>query len=478
MRSLINFLTGRYLRSSLMYALMIGTTVTIRISLVLIMLMFFNSNDSAGFAVYAGFTVLAELAAFLGFYINRYFFSARLSIIIGILLSFSGLLIIYLSLTNLSKKFLYAGLSMVCISTGILKSNILSFSNKYLNEEVSSQNKAEYSSVTYCLAVLIAFIISFFTGAFLKENPQFIVHLNLSMLLLLSILFFINEWRDAFAEIAGLIYNWRESIKKLFFFLFFLGLVFVSVFIAFQYCESVFMKISILSAIICMYIYMFYLYKNTDFTERHFIYELMHFGLIYALYTAFERQRDMSFTLFLFRNVDYQLLNLRLNPVQINSFFPLLMLFASIICFKFKLFSKITIQKAFYICFGSIVVAFALLYIGCARTSAGMINFWYYAFIIPLFSIANTIFNVKFLEICSLASEKLRHITSAFMIMNLGFGFYLARLMSDLVAIDKSLTDPMITLPIYQNGFLKMLFMILAVVFGRVILLSFRRNKI
>jgi hypothetical protein len=188
-------------------------------------------------------------------------------------------------------------------------------------------------------------------------------------------------------------------------------------------------------------------------------------GLLLVFYLSFERQRDTSVALFLQRNVDLKLAGLiNLTPLQINSFFLVLMLVISALSFKFKIHSKLNLAKLLQIIPFLIALSFGLLWMGCkffqANSGAGagisaQSPLWPYLLSMIFMAFCNVLVFARFSQVCCAAMPQIRMIIASFMVGNMGFGAYLSRIIANFMAINQQagIIEPKLSLKIYQNGF-------------------------
>lgn len=451
-----NLFQTNYFLTCITYAASMGAAIALRVSLVFLLGNIFGLNDSEKFLIYGSFAISADLAAISTTYLVGKFFNSFLSCILAFTLGITGSSSVILAIYTKNISILFGGLCLVAICIGLIRSSLMSINAGYLESEFSQHNKKEYSSLLHFCTVSISFIIVFFAGAFVKTNIFLIALIPIIFILISFILFYTTQYKLIKSSFFNLLQQ-KFNPRKITNFLLILGSL-IGICLAFFYYQQQHLLLSQsipLIFFIGSYIYLIYrACKNPQ--ERSCIKSAILNALLLVFYLCFERQRDTTIALFLQRNTQLQIFDLfTLTPLQINSLFSVVMLFISILCFKFKIHSKLNLQKILQIIPCLVGLSFGLIWLGCKFMADELHNvtIWPYLISMLMMAFCNVVIFARFSQVCSMASNEIRIIISSFMVGNMGFGAYLSRIIANFMAINHGTTNKQNSLIIYQNGF-------------------------
>lgn len=457
MNLVTNLSKTKYFINCIIYAIGMGCPLAIRISLVFLLAMVFNVNDSTKFAAYANFTICADLSAILGSYISTNFLSGtRNSCICGFILCILGATSIISAIIKQDIFNFYIGLSYIGLGSGILRCNLMVIGSAYLKNDFTTHHN-DYGSLMHFFTVIISFIIIFFTGSFLKIKPISVGIIALFLILISLTIFLIHEESSIKQEIKKLLLFKSRSIIKITYLLAIIIGAHISIFMLFKFSNINWVKNIPLVFFISFYAYLIKRFIQHH-QERSAIGLAFVFGIVLIFYSSLERQRDTTLALFLQRNVNLKITNqLELTPLQVNSGFSLLIIIIGILFFKHKIHSKFNYKTIFLAINILLITSFTWLWLGCKFSQNSTVNLVFYFLSMFSMSFCNVLIYSKFIAVCRLMPEHLKSIISSFMIMNMGVAFYLARIYSSAMAIDQIDLNKAQTLAIYQDGFSKII---------------------
>lgn len=463
-----NFFKTNYFLTLTSYGILMGSSIAIRVSFVFLLSIIFSLNDSQKFLIYTSFTTSSDLSSLLTSYISLKKIKEEFVSIFGFLLSFIGIIIFYFSLLKINLNLLYLSLVFISMGFGIIRSNLMSINSSYLNKEFSS-NRKEYGSLIYFSTVFFSFIIVFFGGFLLKNN----INLIASIIFILVILSFLIFYNSEKSKISNFLIN-IKGILSIFDFLkiiFFIILFFLSSYSLYLIGNNNILYILPLFLFIAFYIYLIYrAIKNND--ERDSILLSISISILIIFFVMIERQRDTSIALFILRNMDYKYLS----PIQINAIFSIFMLSINIIFFKIKIHTKSSLLKLYFIVPICILITFFILYLNCFYPNQyGKVSLFPYLISMIFMSIASVLVFAQYSYACSHAKENIRVLITGFMVISMGFGFYLTKFISKFMEINQIIKDPFYSLEIYKDGFLKIC--ILCIIFILSFLILVKSNK-
>jgi hypothetical protein len=477
--SFINsLLESRFLRTCSAYSLAMGSAVTIKMSLVILMSMIFGLNDSQKFSIYFSFALVADFSSLLATYTSLNFLRCKTSSLFAFFLAGIGGTFLVYAIYIVNIKIYYAGLSMLGISFGFLRRNLMVISNDYLKTEFK-EHQNEYGSLLHSMTTAISFIVVFALGSIIKFNKTLVMALPIFLIFISFLIFFQNQKHYIAEEIKELFQKIKDGRYKIRNFFIFLSLIISSTFAS--YLFILFSNLEITKNLPLFFILIFYIYlvlralKNPD--ERKSIFLAIGMAIVVILYLGVERQKDMSVALFLQRNISVKILDIQISPLQINALYQLATIIISFFCVKYKIHSKLNHKKVALMALLFSSLAFFSLFLGCYFANSDCIaNFYFYLVFLLLMSGCNVLIITKFFEICRLMPESIKHTMSSFMIMNMGIAFYFAKLYSGLIAIDNENFDRFYSLEIYKNGFLKIFIINLFLTIGVFIFLNIKKK--
>ena len=449
MSQLKKLLFSKYFTSCISYALSVSSALAIRVTLVFLMVDVFGSNDISKFSTYASFTIIADLSAILASYISNKFIKARISCLSAFGLTFLGLIIILRSMLSKDIQIFYLGMSIVSICSGILRCNFFVINSTYLQNEIKEHHN-DYGSILHFITVCTFFIVIFSSGTIIKNNIIFIIFLCFALLIVSFVMFILNEYKNIQLELMEL------SNEKYFQNIIYSIALIVSAVIA-SFTFFSFSHIKIINNLPLLVFAGFYgyliirMYKNPN--ERKYILYAMLFAILMIFYCSLERQRDTVLALFLARNIIN--VNSVVTALQINSLFSIFILIFSIMLFKYKIHSKLSNIRIFFIIALNVTISFFVIYLGCkASDHDGYVQLPYYIWSMLHMAICNIFIYTKFIGVCRVMPDELKSTMSSFMIMNMGIAFYLSKILSSFAAIDNENTNKLYSLKIYQDHFL------------------------
>lgn len=473
-----NLLQSRYLRTCLAYSLAMGSSVTIKMSLVILMAMVFGLNDSEKFSIYFAFALSADFSSVLGTYISLNFLRCRTSSLFAFFLAGIGGAFLIYSISIKELKLYYLGLSMIAIAFGLLRRNLMVISNDYLKTEFKEYQN-EYGSLLHLLTTAISFLGLFLIGSITNLSKVYMIGIPVFLILFAFLIFIKNQQYAIKNELNELFEKIQDGRYKPRNFFIFLALVISSTLSA--YFFIFFSNLDFIKNIPLVCILFFYLYlisralKKPE--ERKSIFLAIGMALIVVLYLGIERQRDMTIALFLQRNINVEFFNIKISSLQINALYQLSTIFISILCLRNKVHSKMGHKKVTLSALLFSSIAFFCLFLSCVfGATNGFANFYFYLIFLVLMSGCNVLIITKFFEICRLMPESIKHTMSSFMIMNMGIAFYVAKIYSGLIAIDNKNFDRFYSLGVYKSGFLKITLINISLTFVVFVFFNLRKS--
>jgi dipeptide/tripeptide permease len=465
----IHFFKTKYFLTCISYGILMGSSISLRVSLVFILSSIFFLSDAEKFIIYSSFTVLSDLTPILTSYFSLNFLKSQLVCLFGFFLCIIGAIIFAISLFQIKIIFFYLGLSFLSIGFGLIRANLMSINSEYLNIEFSDHKK-EYGSLLYFSTVLFSFLIVFFGGFFLKTNIIYIIFIIFS-LIFISLGFFIFSEKNKISLKEICFLDYKKYIQFKYIKILFVFSIFLLSGFSFYFVGQIkfFFNIPIIFFGL-FYIYLFKRLKNNK-DERESILFAISVSFLIVFFIMIERQRDTSIALFILRNTRYE--SFFLSPMQINSIFSIFMLITNLVCFKIKLHTRINLSKAFIIIPILVFISFLCLYLDCIFfvDQDGKASIFPYLISMVPASIASVLVFGRYSEVCAFAIQKIRVLIASFMAISMGFGFYLTKFIGSFMQIDIKAHSAIDSLEIYKNGFLKIC--IICIIFAFINIIKF-----
>jgi dipeptide/tripeptide permease len=458
------FLNSKFIHSSLIYSIVIGSMTGIRVCFIFLLGLFFKFDDVLKFSLYGALTISSDVLSIFGSYLSQKFLGKRISCILGFLLILCANTFLLISFLYTNKNLLFLSLCYISISIGILKCNLFMISNAHLDYEFE-KNKNDYGSLLHNLSVLCSFLMLFVSGFLIKIHPKSIIIIAILTLFLSFIFFLISERKYILITFKNRIKNGIKFMHIIFMLLALNIILFI-----FFYNSSglIISKIPII-IYICFVLYLLKRFFDIK-SERRYIVASIIFSFFIILYLGFERQRDTAMALFLSRNIDLSILNnyIKFSAVQLNSFFSLFILSLGFILFKFKVHTKLKTKYSLVLINFFIVISFSILYLQTKfnlyfATNQEIFLLKPYPYILSMIFMAcsNILVYSKFIEICRIMPKALSPIISSFMIVSVATGFFLAKIFNQFMIVENENNRDLIfgsihSLKIYSDGFLKL----------------------
>jgi len=458
---------SRFLQTSLIYSLTIGSFSAIRISFIFLLSNFFEFNDIIKFTLYSAFAVSTDILSILGSYLGINFFGKRIACIFGFMILLLGYIFLFFSFKSGENILLYFALTLICIAIGILKCNLFVISNLHLREEFS-ENLADYGSILHNWSVLASFIMICLTGLLIKNYSIFIPIYSLCLSIGTFVFFIISQKQFILSAFREKSFHFLKILKLL------LIIIFIAkIFFCFFYFSlnnfAKYIPIIIFSTFLCYMI--FQIKKHKDY--REIIIAVIIFSFFMIFYIGLERQRDTSMAFFIARNLDLSIFSLKLTAIQLNSLFSFFILLIGFLLFKYKIHGKFKTRYTLFIISFFVSISFALLafqtkiyiYFNGSKIQDGMHLLNPFIYIISMFfmAISNVFIYSKFIEICKVTNKSLNLIISSYMIISIATGFYLAKFYNKFMIVENVLlktsdikSGSIYSLIIYSDGFTKL----------------------
>lgn len=459
---------SKFLQTSLIYSLVVGVMAGFRVSFVFLLSVFGGFDDVSKFFLYGALTIASDTLSIFGSYISSNFLGKRISCILGFTLIIIGNILLFFSILFHNQILLYSTLCYVSLGIGILKCNLFVIANLHLQTEFL-ENKNDFGSIMHTWSVFCSFLMIFLSGI-LISNFKILIPLISVLIFSMTFIFFIFLERSYIKiALSKIIFSKSQNIKFIFIFIF----LSVFLFLFFFYSGNVIVRNLPITIFALFLIYLLRrALKNRQ--EREYIFLAIIFSFFLIIYLGFERQRDTTFALFLARNVELDLFkNFKflagkfvLTPIQLNSFFPVFILFIGFILFKFKIHSKLKTKYNFLIVNFGLFISFGILFLQTKMSLMTNVSSNFIPLLSPIFyiismfsmSFCNVLVYSKFIEICRIMPPLLNQIISSFMIVSVATGFFLARFFNQFMIVEhkKNAFDLIQSLEIYSQGFLKL----------------------
>ena len=468
------FRTYKYSKILIAKLLELYSFYGLRSALVLTFVLALGFNDDGAFTIYTTFVVCGDIISIVGAYFGDKLLTRRISWVIGAFASTFGYMY---SFIHFSVNGVCIGLVFAGIGIGLSRGNSNVIINDYIQDEVPFHERHNHNGVFHIItitALMLGFLVNGFVLKYISYRAVFLLS-SLSMFAG-GIIFISIERENLTLEILA-IYNHNSGyVKKIFGTIAFLiGSIAFSA--GLYYITRRFGKNFFLSNIKCIIIIamivtiVFLIRKSKKYLARdsQAILSLILYAPFELIYLSFEKQTDMGFSLFLYRAVDKVIFGYELPVPVINGAFSVFILLISILFFKHSVYTYFKHSSTLMLGFFCATMYFAINFIGCylatrfgIANSAGAVYLIFPILSLVFLAAADVIIMPRAHALLRTIPEDVKSSAASLMMLSHGSGFYVAGLLSAIVAInkDKLNTSALVeksSLEIYQHGFLTLM---------------------
>lgn len=424
---------------------------SLRSVLVLIFVIALNLNDHTAFIAYTNFVVGGDIISILGAYFGDKFLTRRISWLIGSIISIFGYSYAYFNFNLHSIQF---GLIFAGIGLGLCRSNSNVIVNNYIQLEIQQEQRHNHNGIFHVVTIFTLFFGFIVNGFVLKySEPQLVFLLSALSVVFGLVIFLYLEFNELIEDIKKV---FHKNLKKI---VYICGMLIL----AFLICNTLYIfkeNIQVLILICVCFSIITLVNISSDYMprERQSVLSLLLYIPFYLLYLSFEKQLDMGFSLFVFRNVDKSVFGYQIPPSIVTSFFSISILLASFIFFKKSIYSYFKHHSTLIFGLISSLLFFSANYIGCILNANGIVYAIFPIIGLIFLGIADVIIVPRMYSLCRNVPEAIKSTAASLMMLSHGSGFYLAGKLAKLFTIEQAIDSNLIySLTIYRNGFLDLI---------------------
>lgn len=434
---------------------------SLRSVLVLAFVISLNFTDSDAFRIYTTFVVCGDIISIVGGYFGDKLLTRRIAWVLGTFFSIVGYFYSYLNFNFLG---ICIGLILAGVGMGLCRCNSNVIINDYIQNDVEPDLRHNHNGIFHIVtivALMMGFIINGFVLKYFNHNLIFALS---GFAVIVSLIIFVQfEWKNlknelwlSFIDIKKpvisekylelnnqTIFNWIKLINTVVILIgsliFSVGLYYVSQSENFKnhfLLKNI--KVSIVILMIVLIIFLLRKSKNYIFREKQAIWSLILYIPFYLIYMAFEKQLDMSFSLFLFRVVDRDLFGWSVPPANISAFFSIFILLLSVFFFKKSIYSYFQHNTVLILGFVCSILHFIFIFVGCLIGAyfKTQVNIFFPVISLLFLALADLFILPRMYSLCRNIPEEIKSFSASLMMLSHGGGFYLAGLLAQLAAVN------------------------------------------
>ena len=439
---------------------------SLRSVLVLIFAIYLGLNDNTAFLTYTNFVVGGDIISILGAYFGDKLLTRRISWLIGSVISIFGYSYSYFHFTVDSIPF---GLIFAGMGLGLCRCNSNVIINNYIQAEIQQSDRHNHNGVFHVVTIITLFFGFVINGFILKYGHPKLVFIFSAISVLCGLIVFLSlEFKQLKIDIM---HSLQGKLEKIFYVI---GMLSVS----FVFCKSLYIfkeniQVLILVCVCVSVIVLSNLSHDYKPREKQSVLSLLLYVPFYLLYLSFEKQLDMGFALFLFRNVNKNLFGYQIPSSVITAVFSISILFASFIFFKKSVYSYFKHHSTLIVGLFASFLFFLINYLGCILNHLGTVNILFPVISLVFLGIADVIIVPRMYSLCRNVPENIKSTAASLMMLSHGSGFYLAGKLAKLFTIENTTDMNLIkNISVYQTGFLDLICINLIILFAVFILIK------
>ena len=354
--------------------------------------------------------------------------------------------------------FLYISLAMIAVGTGFFKGNVTNLLGLCYAPDDTRRDKV--FSLFYVSINLGAFISSLCCGFVAKEYGW---HYGFSLAgvgMLAGLLTF-SKFEYLLGDVGAMTKSQKALNEKYnTYMLVIVGTIVSLALCAFMlYYSELFSKITGIVGV-CIFAYLFKLMKGLDAKECRNIIFLMVMALFMMLFFSLAMQFGTLFNLFTDRNVDTVMFGYEVPAASLQSINPLsIILFGPILT---PLFTRLGCQLSILrvgISIASMIASLLTLYVGCLNADAsGLVPVSYLIVSMSIMGAGELFIAPLVYDLYTkLSPQHLRGFMMGLLLLSLAFSNLAGNIIALFVSVsgdESGLVDPLVSLAIYQEGFL------------------------
>jgi len=432
-----------------------------RCLLVLYLTSFLSLADSTAYSIYALFGTFAYVGAVMFGYISDKFLGARNSVIIGSLVMLVGHLFMALS-HKFDPSMVYLAISLICIGTSIFKGNMSSMLGLCYNG--TPYNRDTGYTVFYVCVNIGSFFSTIICG-YLGQNWGWEYGFGIAGLGLLLGTMALVTFQGMLGEAGKMPEKYRTDATKTIT-LFLIGVAIYCVLFSWVVSNSDYVMSPIiygLNSIETMFIlvlgaYFYQIYQDTEHRKSSVI--LVYIMFFVSFFFLLELQLGGLLKLFTNRNVDLDVyvLGYKLEASMLEAINPGTIMIFGALAGNSKMKDNENSLYRFLFGLSCIPACFAILLLGCYANIGGLVAFSYVFFGYLVMAIGEIFVGPFYLSQTSkLANPNRRGLTFGFSSFFIGFANLLGgKIAKKYFSVNTELVDDkVVTLGIYQEGFMK-----------------------
>jgi POT family proton-dependent oligopeptide transporter len=424
---------------------------SLRSVLVLIFVVCLGFSDLTAFLVYTNFVVGGDIISILGAYFGDKLLTRRISWLIGSVISIFGYSYSYFHYNGTDIPF---GLIFAGMGLGLCRCNSNVIINDYIQQEISKDQRHDHNGLFHVVTIVALFLGFLVNGFIVKySKPEYVFLLSGLSVFLGLILFLYLEWRQIITDLQE---RARLSFKKILY----VCLLLVAAFLFGEAIQSLKDSIQVLILVCVVFAIIFLARLSLKYhpRDKQSVLSLLLYVPFYLIYLSFEKQLDMSFSLFLFRNVNKTIFGYTLPPSAITCMFSVVILAISFFFYKKSLYSSLKHHNTLILGMMCASFYFFLNYIGCFLSRDGIVAIYFPLLSLMFLGIADVIIVPRMYSLCRNVPDQIKSTASSLMMLSHGSGFYIAGKLAKFVAIDSKNASIFQSLQTYQTGFLSLFF--------------------
>ncbi len=429
---------------------------SLRSVLVIIFVSLLGFADKDAFLIYTTFVIGGDIISIVGGYFGDKLLTRRISWIIGSAFSIFGYFFAY---THCNADTISLGLIFSGIGLGLCRCNSNVIINDYIQKEIIKEQRHNHNGIFHVTTIIALFLGFVINGFVLKYGTAQFVFLNSSIAFGLALItFLIFEFKEIKNDFIITFKNNQKKIAQTVF----------ALLIAFAFCKLLYLYQSYVTVLILILVFVAIIYisiivKNDPSRDKQSVLSLLLYIPFYLIYLSFEKQLDLGFSLFLFRNVNKTIFGYEIPSSIITSTFSISILCVTYIFYKKSTYSSFKHHSTLIIGLLCSLLYFSINYLSCIIYPNAQVEMIFPIVSLFFLGVADVLIVPRMYSLCRNIPEKIKSTTASLMMLSHGSGFYIAGQLAKLIAVDKGSSNIAHDMIFYKNGFLYLILANLAV---------------
>lgn len=417
--------------------------------------------DSDAFLIYITFVIGGDIVSIIGGYFGDKLLTRRLSWIIGSIFSIFGYCYAY---KHFTADAISIGLIFSGIGLGLCRCNSNVIINDYIQQEIQKEERNNHNGIFHVSTIIALFLGLFINGLISKYGHASMVFLGSAIAFGLSLtLFIFFEFKNIIADFCS---TFKNNYIKIF-------QVILALFFALIFCKSLYLYQTYVTVLILVFVFismvsLWVITKRYAPRDRQSVLSLLLYIPFYLIYLSFEKQMDIGFSLFLYRNVDKSIFGYQIPFQFITASFSISILLVTYFFYRKSIYSYFKHHSTLVFGLTCSLFYFGINYIACILYPDRLINMLFPIASLFFLGLADVLILPRMYALCRNIPEKIKSTSASLMMLSHGSGFYIAGQLAKFIAIDKNVSDLVHDMIVYKNGFFYLILVnlfVLSVVF-------------